>query len=67
MHIMTGGLPGWDGNFGHYVYPVGVNLATHTVRIADPIKGVHTYSFAQYERAMGSVSSAGQLIVIEKK
>jgi hypothetical protein len=67
FHIMTGGLPGWSGNFGHYVFPVGVNLGTSTVRIADPIKGVHEYSFSAYEGAMNAISAANQTIVVEKK
>jgi len=67
MHIMTGTLPGWRGDYGHYVFPVGVNLQTRTVRIADPTKGIHEYSFAQYERAMGRISSGNQLIVVEKR
>jgi peptidoglycan hydrolase-like protein with peptidoglycan-binding domain len=67
MHIMTGGLPGWQGDYGHYVYPIGVNLKARTVRIADPTKGVREYTFAQYERAMGRISSANQLIVVGKR
>jgi len=63
MHIMTGTLPGWRGDYGHYVFPVGVDLAHHLVKIADPVKGVHTYTFAQYERAMGRVSQPSVLMV----
>jgi hypothetical protein len=67
FHIMTGGLPGWQGDYGHYVFPVGVNLGTSTVRIADPIKGVHEYSFADYEGAMNSISTPNQVIIVQKK
>jgi peptidoglycan hydrolase-like protein with peptidoglycan-binding domain len=63
LHIQTGGLPGWKGDYGHYVFPVGVDLAHHLVKIADPVKGVHTYTFAQYERAMGRVSQPSVLMV----
>jgi hypothetical protein len=56
IHLMTGPLPGWYGNYGHYVALKGVDWDNRYVRILDPTKGVVDHSFDDMARACGQIS-----------
>lgn len=63
-HGMTGGWKegGWINNYGHYVYPIGVNTSTGQYKIADPTKGVITYSKAGFEAGLKMISQKSILM-----
>lgn len=69
-HVVTQPLPFWDGEWwGHYVFPIAVNLKTKKIKIADPGRSVPmTYdaTFDQFRRACELVTWAKSLLVIEK-
>jgi len=64
LHIKTGTLPNYEGDYGHYVYLAGVDLENLTVKIADPARGVCAYSFADYEKAMSRCPNANTQVLI---
>jgi peptidoglycan hydrolase-like protein with peptidoglycan-binding domain len=52
-HGNTKGWPTyWLNAYGHYVYPVGVNIKTGQFKIADPTKGVIIYSETEFENGL---------------
>lgn len=53
---------GWINSYGHYVYPIGVNLTTRQYKIADPTKGVVTYSKSGFESGLQMISQKSFLI-----
>jgi len=42
----------WKNAYGHYVYPVGVNIKTGQFKIADPTKGLVYYSRTEWEAGL---------------
>lgn len=67
-HGDTGGWTegGWQNSYGHYVYPIGVNVKTGEYKIADPTKGVITYSKAGFEKGLKMISQKSFLIFAKK-
>jgi len=69
-HVMTAGLPYWgDSDYGHYVFPIGLDLTNRTVTIADPARGVpdvYTATFDQFARACRRVYWAPSLLLFIK-
>lgn len=53
---------GWINSYGHYVYPIGVNLTTGQYKIADPTKGVVTYSKSGFEAGLKMISQKSFLV-----
>lgn len=62
IHIMTGTLPNWEGDYGHYIFLVGVNLDEGLVRVFDPTKGSYTYTYGQIQTAMNQISQKSLLM-----
>lgn len=62
IHIMTGTLPNWEGDYGHYIFLVGVNVDEGLVRVFDPTKGSYTYTFNQIQTAMNQISQKSLLM-----
>lgn len=68
-HIMTYGLDDWSGDWGHYVFPIGLKLKEKMIRIADPGRSVaQTYwdSFDRFLRACNRVTWTKSLLIIER-
>jgi hypothetical protein len=62
-HGNTKGWPSyWKNSYGHYVYPIGVNVKTGQYKIADPTKGVITYSKSEFEAGLKLISQKSFLI-----
>ena len=62
IHIMTGTLPNWEGDYGNYIFLVGVNLDEGFVRVFDPTKGSYTYTYGQIQTAMNQISQKSLLM-----
>ena len=61
-HGNTKGWPSyWLKSYGHYVYLVGVNVKTGQFKIADPTKGVVTYSRREWEAGLRLISQKSYL------
>lgn len=56
----------WQGDYGHYEYPVGVNVAEGLIQIADPVKGLKTWTAAAVEAAMAEHSGNSVFITAKK-
>ncbi len=71
VHIMTAGLPYWgNSDYGHYIFPIGLNLKKKTITIADParrVPDVYTATFDQFARACRRVTWAPSLLVFFKQ
>lgn len=61
------GNPVWKKAYGHYTYLVGVNLKQQLAKIADPTKGIKTFTFTQIEKATSAITWANSLHIICKK
>lgn len=66
-HAMTDGWPSYyAGSFGHYVYPIKFCKDTDTVWVADPDRGIITYSFKEFLAGILMISEANQMIILKK-
>lgn len=64
IHGNTQGWPSyWKNSYGHYVYPIAINLVSERIRIADPTKGVVEYSLSEFKRGMDLVSQPSLIYV----
>lgn len=69
-HVMTAGLPYWgNSDYGHYIFPIGLDLKDKTITIADPARGVpdvYKATFDQFARACRRVTWAPSLLLFIK-
>ena len=67
--ICHGNTKGWPsqykGTYGHYVFPVAVCIASQKVKIADPSRGLVSYSFTEFKAGLDLVDQPS-LVVITK-
>lgn len=64
VHGNTAGWPSyWKNSYGHYVYPVAINLVSERIKIADPTKGVIEYSLSEFKKGMDLVSQPSLIYV----
>lgn len=67
--ICHGVCAGWkyytEYKGGHYVFPISINLATRTITIADPARGILIYTFDEFKKGLDLLSQPS-LIVIRK-
>lgn len=65
--ICHGHTSGWrsyyDGDYGHYVYPVKICLDQKKIWIADPARGVITYSLDEFLKGLNKISQPSLLII----
>jgi hypothetical protein len=66
-HGNTAGWPSYySGVYGHYVFPVIINLDTERIQIADPARDPNpVYSFSEFKDGLDLVSQPS-FIVLEK-
>jgi hypothetical protein len=69
--ILHGHTSGWRkyyiGNYGHYVYPVHVNMCNKTINIADPARSwILSYTFSEFLPGLRAISQPS-MIILEKK
>jgi len=57
----------WTANYGHFIYLVGVNPKMRLVKVADPTKGIRTFTYDQMASAMKAVTWANSLHILIKK
>lgn len=50
---------------GHYAFPISINMATRTITIADPARGILVYTFDEFKKGLDLLSQPS-LIVIRK-
>lgn len=63
-HGKTGGWRKyWNGNWGHYVFPIGINVSKGLIEIADPKKGKLVYKLSEFKKGLDMVSSPSLIIV----
>lgn len=55
----------WQGNYGHYEYPVAVNVSQGLIKLQDPRKNLHTWKASAVENAMAAHS--GNSVFITSK
>ncbi len=70
-HVMTAGLPYWgNSDYGHYIFPIGLNITKKTITIADPSRRVpdlYIATFDQFARACRRVTWAPSLLLFSKE
>ena len=63
-HGNTKGWPShWKNEYGHYVYPIAVNTTNGVYTIADPTKGVITYSKTEFEAGLKLISNQNSFLI----
>lgn len=73
LHIRTGtlktdykGAAVWTNDYGHYVFVTAINLSKQLITIADPTKGLKTFTFSQISRAIAAVSGQKSVMLFYK-
>ena len=70
-HIRTKGFKIWNNqDFGHYVFPVALDLDKKIITIADPARSKPTtydVTFKEFEDACKAVTYANSIIIIRRK